>query len=77
MCNFDLGNKASGESMSKNALHLMDKLKDIDLIVDDTDDNISSKIKKFNLLECLIKLFLEAKLLMILNLEKLVKSQNY
>ena len=28
----------------------MDKLKDIDLIVDDTDDNISSKIKKFNLI---------------------------
>ena len=46
----DSGNKASGESMSKNALHLMDKLKDIDLIVDDTDDNISSKIKKFNLI---------------------------
>ena len=46
----DSGSKVNGESISKKALHLIDKLKDIDLIVDDTDDNISSKIKKFNLI---------------------------
>ena len=45
-------NKLVGVSLNpdKDINLIEDKLKDIDLIVDDTDDNISSKIKKFNLI---------------------------
>jgi prolyl-tRNA synthetase len=46
----DSGNKVTGQNVSKKALYIIDKLKGIDLIVDDTEDNISSKIKKFNLI---------------------------
>jgi len=46
----DSGNKVPGQNVSKKALYIIDKLKGIDLIVDDTEDNISSKIKKFNLI---------------------------
>ncbi len=46
----DSGNKEDGYKVSKKALHIMDKLNTIDLIIDDTEDNISAKIKKFNLI---------------------------
>jgi len=46
----DSGNKMDGQNISKKAHNVIDKLKDIDLIVDDTEDNISAKIKKFNLI---------------------------
>ena len=46
----DSGKKIDGYNVSKKALNVIDKLKDIDLIVDDTEDNISAKIKKFNLI---------------------------
>ena len=46
----DSGNKLDGHKVSKKALNVLDKLNMLDLIVDDTEDNISSKIKKFNLI---------------------------
>ena len=46
----DSGNKEDGYKVSKKALHIKDKLKAIDIIIDDTEDNISAKIKKFNLI---------------------------
>tara|TARA_B100000029_G_scaffold493619_1_gene556354 strand:- start:11 stop:874 length:864 start_codon:yes stop_codon:yes gene_type:complete len=46
----DSENKLDGFKSSKKALHVIDKLKNLDLIVDDTEDNISVKIKKFNLI---------------------------
>ena len=46
----DSGNKLDGQSVSKKALYVLDKLNMLDVIVDDTEDNISSKIKKFNLI---------------------------
>ena len=46
----DSGNKLDGYNVSKKALYVFEKLNMLDLIVDDTDDNISSKIKKFNLI---------------------------
>ena len=46
----DSGNKIEGNNISKKGSHVYDKLQGIDLIVDDTDDNISTKIKKFNLI---------------------------
>ncbi len=46
----DSGNKMDSHTISKKAHHLLDKLNTIDLIIDDTDDNISAKIKKFNLI---------------------------
>ena len=44
------GSKIDGHNVSKKALEVLTKLKEIDLIVDDTEDNISAKIKKFNLI---------------------------
>ena len=46
----DSGTKMDGHTVSKKALQVMDKLNMLDLIVDDTEDNISAKIKKFNLI---------------------------
>ncbi len=46
----DSGNKMDGHTVSKKAIQIIDKLNMIDLIVDDTEDNISAKIKKFNLI---------------------------
>ncbi len=46
----DSGSKTEGNKVSKKALQVIDKLKMLDLIVDDTEDNISVKIKKFNLI---------------------------
>jgi len=46
----DSGDKTNGQNISKKASKVIDKLKGIDLIVDDTEDNISAKIKKFNLI---------------------------
>jgi len=46
----DSGTKMDGCNVSKKALYVIDKLKEIDLIVDDTEDNISTKIKKFNII---------------------------
>ena len=46
----DSGNKTDGYKASKKALQILDKLNKIDLIIDDTEDNISAKIKKFNLI---------------------------
>ena len=46
----DSGSKADGQNVSKKALNVLNKLKGIDFIVDDTEDNISAKIKKFNLI---------------------------
>ena len=46
----DSVNKLDGFKVSKKALYVFDKLKNLDLIIDDTQDNISAKIKKFNLI---------------------------
>ncbi len=46
----DSGNKLDGQNVSKKAQYVLDKLNMLDIIVDDTEDNISSKIKKFNLI---------------------------
>ncbi len=46
----DSGDKTDGYKVSKKALNILDKLNTIDLIIDDTEDNISAKIKKFNLI---------------------------
>jgi len=46
----DSANKIDGHSVSEKALQIIDKLNTLDLIVDDTEDNISAKIKKFNLI---------------------------
>ena len=46
----DSANKMDGHSVSEKALQIIDKLNTLDLIVDDTEDNISAKIKKFNLI---------------------------
>jgi len=46
----DSANKMDGHSVSQKALQIIDKLNTLDLIVDDTEDNISAKIKKFNLI---------------------------
>ena len=46
----DSVNKLDGHNISKKALHVLEKLNMLDIIVDDTEDNISAKIKKFNLI---------------------------
>ncbi len=42
--------KMSEHNCSKKALDVINKLKGLDLIVDDTEDSITAKIKKFNLI---------------------------
>ena len=46
----DSGDKIPEYNYSKKAHQIISKLKGIELIVDDTEDNISAKIKKFNLI---------------------------
>ena len=46
----DSGAKTEGEKLSQKGRNVISKLKGVDLIVDDTEDNISTKIKKFNLI---------------------------
>ncbi len=47
----DSGNKLENSKVSKKAMYVISQLGSmIDLIVDDTEDNISTKIKKFNLI---------------------------
>ena len=47
----DSGNKLENSKVSKKAMYVITQLGSmIDLIVDDTEDSISTKIKKFNLI---------------------------
>ena len=46
----DSGIKEKNSTISIKAEKILNELKGIDLIVDDTEDNISTKIKKFNLI---------------------------
>ena len=46
----DSRSKGDRQNISKKALDILNKLKGIDFIVDDTEENISAKIKKFNLI---------------------------
>jgi len=46
----DSGEKMEEKNCSKKAHDVINKLKDLELIVDDTEDSIPAKIKKFNLI---------------------------
>ena len=46
----DSGEKIKDHNCSKKAINVINKLKGLELIVDDTDDSITAKIKKFNLI---------------------------
>ena len=46
----DSGEKIKEHNCSKKAQNVINKLKDLELIVDDTEDSITAKIKKFNLI---------------------------
>ena len=86
----DSGNKVDGHNVSKKAQNIINKLKGIDFIVDDSEDNISAKIKKFNLIGIPYQIILgsktpddavefrevgeESQIIKIDNLQKIVKT---
>ncbi len=86
----DSGNKVDGHNISKKAQNVINKLKGIDFIVDDSEDNISAKIKKFNLIGIPYQIILgsktpddavefrevgeESQIIKIDNLQKIVKT---
>ena len=59
----------------EKSINIYKKLKDrnIDVIIDDTDENFSSKMKKFNLIGVPFQILLGINLMKCLNLKKSVK----